>query len=386
MMLRQRVDRPLSLMADVAVSVLLTIFIVAATSQIEPESGERAIDALAYGVIVLAGGSLTVRRRAPLVAVVAVGAALGVYLARDYVGGPIFGTAWLALYSLAAAGNRRRAFTAAATLAGSLIVVGLVGDTGSPLIHVVFVGWAAAAVLLGDTVHNRRRHLASLEERAGELEQTREAETRRLLTEERLRIARDLHDSVAHSMAAINVQAGVAAHLLDRYPDQARDALVVIKDASRDVLDEMGSLLRLLRDPGQGMERAPVPGLDQLDSLVASSRQAGLQVTLRGQPPANLPPAVAIAAYRIMQESLTNIVRHAGPGAAAAIAIGATGDSGLVIEISDDGTGAGPGGAGTGGGVGITGMRERAETSGGTLAAGPTAKGGFSVRATWPAL
>lgn len=371
------------LVVDVSLAVLLTASIMAASSQIEPEGGERALDAIAYGVIVVAGGSLALRRRSPLTSVVIVGGALSVYLARDYVGGPIFVTAWLALYSLASAGNRRRTYAAAVGLAGSLIVVGVVGDTGSPVIHLVFVGWSAAAVLLGDAVHNRRQNLAALQERARNLEQTREAETRRLVTEERLRIARDLHDSVAHSMAAINVQAGVAAHVMDRRPDQAREALVVIKEASRDVLEEMTSLLRLMRDPDQDVERAPVPGLDQLDGLVASSRQAGLEATLHGTPPATVSPPVAIAVYRIVQESLTNAARHAGPGSTVTITIATDADGGLVVEVHDNGAGTGTGMAGAGGGVGITGMRERAESSGGTLVAGPDPAGGFSVRARW---
>ncbi len=371
------------LVVDVVLAVLLTASIVAASSKIEPDGGERALDTLAYGLIVVGGGSLALRRRSPLTSVVVVGGALGVYAARDYVGGPIFVTAWLALYSLASAGNRRRSYGAAVGLAGSLIGVGVVGDTGSPLIHIVFVGWSAAAVLLGDAVHNRRQNLVALEERARYLEHTREAETRRLVTEERLRIARDLHDSVAHSMAAINVQAGVAAHLMDRRPDQAREALVVIKEASRDVLDEMTSLLRLMRDPAQDMERAPVPGLDQLDGLVASSRQAGLEATLHGRPPAAVSPPVAIAVYRIVQESLTNAARHAGPGSTVTITVTSDADGGLVVEVRDNGSGAGTGTAGAGGGVGITGMRERAESSGGTFVAGPDPGGGFFVRAHW---
>jgi len=382
-MLRRRQDATAGLVVDVALAVLLTASIVAASSQIEAEGSERALDAIAYGVIIVAGGSLALRRRSPLASVVIVGAALSVYLARDYTGGPIFVTAWLALYSLASAGNRRRAYAAAVGLAGTLILVGVVGDTGSPLIHLVFVGWSAAAVLLGDAVHNRRQSLAALQERARYLEQTREAETRRLVTEERLRIARDLHDSVAHSMAAINVQAGVAAHVMDRRPDQAREALVVIKEASRDVLDEMTSLLRLMRDPDQDMERAPVPGLDQLDTLVESSRQAGLHATLHGTRPATVSPPVAIAVYRIVQESLTNAARHAGPGSTVTITIATDADGGLVVEVCDNGAGTGTGTAGAGGGVGITGMRERAESSGGTLVAGPDPAGGFSVQARW---
>ena len=371
------------MLGDLALALLVTGSIAAVSGRIKPTGGDLPLDALAYGVIAVAGGSLAFRRRSPLGVVMVVTAALCVYLARGYVGGPVFVTALLALYSLATTGDRRRAVAAAAGTSALLVVVGVVAGTGSPLIHLVFVGWAASAVLLGDAVQGRRQHVSTLQERARYLEQTREAEAQRRVSEERLRIARDLHDSVAHAMAAINVQAGVAAHVIDRRPDQARDALVVIKDASRDVLDEMAALLGLMRDHDQELERAPVPGLDRLEDLIASCRQAGLQVTLRLDRPAKVPQPVAVAAYRIVQESLTNVIRHAGPDASANVAIGDAGDGGLVVEVTNDGTG--PGDADAGRGVGLKGMQERAEASGGAFAAGPGPGGGFSVRARWPA-
>lgn len=382
-MLSKRSIPSIELVGDVAMAILLTVSITAASSQMEPASGDRPLDALGYGIIAFAAGVLAGRRRTPLTVVIVIAVALSAYLARNYVGGPIFVTAWLALYSLATIRNRRCAIEAAAGVSALLVVIGLAADTGSPALPLVFVGWAAVAVLLGDSVQSRRQHVLTLEERARYLEQTREAETRRRVSEERLRIARDLHDGVAHSMAAINVQAGVAAHVMDRRPDQAREALVAIKEASRDVLDEMAALLGLMREPDQAIDRAPLPGLDQLESLVASSHRAGRQAILRLAPPSRVPRAVAVAAYRIVQESLTNISRHASTDASAIVTISDAGDGGLMVEVTDDGTSAGE--PGTGSGLGITGMQERAEASGGTFASGARPSGGFFVRARWPA-
>jgi signal transduction histidine kinase len=200
-----------------------------------------------------------------------------------------------------------------------------------------------------------------------------------------LRIAQELHDSVAHTMATINVQAGVAAHVIDRHPDRAREALVVIQQASGEVLEELAALLGLLRVDGQsGPARAPTPGAGQLDALVESTRRSGLDVDLCVRRDlADVPQPVGVALYRIVQESLTNVVRHAPPGTTATVTVAGDAAGGLCVEILDDGTGTN--GDGPGAGVGIVGMRERAEATGGTLDAGPRPEGGFAVRAVWPA-
>jgi len=368
---------------DIAVAVLLAVSVLLATAQIEPSAGDRSLDVLGYGVVVIACGALAARRRRPLAVVIVVTAALCIYLLRNYDGGPIFVTAWVALYSLASTGDRRRAFAAAIASSALLIGIGLVADTGPGLIHLVFVGWAAAAVFLGEARESRRRHIVELEERARDLEQTREEEVRRRLVEDRVRIARDLHDSVAHSMATINVQAGTAAHVIDRHPEQAGQALTAIKQVSAEVLDELTAMLEVLRlNTAEQPSLAPTPDLDQLEDLVSSTRRAGLEVYLSVTPPfGDVPRPIAIAAYRIVQESLTNVVRHAG-SARASVTVTGRGSDGLSVEIVDVGEGTVAPTAGTG--VGIVGMRERAESSGGTLAAGPRPGGGFGVLATWP--
>jgi signal transduction histidine kinase len=376
-------DRPEA--GDLALAAVMVATIVGVTAPIEPSNGERPLDSLAYACMAAAGGALAGRRRWPLAVVAVATAALAVYLGRGYTGGPVFVTLFVALYSAAAHGDRRVAFGAAGLSTGALVVVGELAGTGPGLVHLVFVGWAAAAVFLGSAVRSRREHLAAVEERARQLEQSREEEARRRVAEERLRIAQELHDSVAHTMATINVQAGVAAHVIDRHPDRARDALVVIQRASGEVLDELAALLGLLRVDGDGAaNRAPTPDADQLDALVESTRRAGLEVSLEVRRDlAGVPQPVGVALYRIVQESLTNVVRHAGPGTTATVTVAEDAAGGLCVEVLDDGS-TGRRGA-PGAGVGIVGMRERAEATGGTLDAGPCPEGGFAVRAVWPA-
>jgi signal transduction histidine kinase len=383
---RRHRSRDVDRLGDLVLGLGAAVAIVVATGRIEPSRGDRALDALAYGCMVVAGLSLAGRRRWPLAVVGVETLALGVYLARGYLGGPVFAAWYVALYSLAASRDRRVAFGAAGVCVVGLMVVGEVADTPG-LVPPLVVGWAAAAVFLGHAVRNRRDYLAALEERAADLERSRDEEARRRIAEERLRIAQDLHDSVAHSMATINVQAGVAAHVIDRHPDRARDALVIVQRASGEVLDELAALLGLLRPGGDGAARAPTPSPGQLDALVASASRSGLEVTLRVDGEVeDVPQPVGVALYRIVQESLTNVVRHAGSGAMAAVTVARDRDGGLSVEVVDDGRGNGEGDSGgrAGAGMGIRGMRERAQASGGALQAGVRPAGGFAVRAVWP--
>jgi signal transduction histidine kinase len=319
----------------------------------------------------------------------AVTAALAVYLGRGYPGGPVFVSLFIALYWLATRRGRRVAVMAAVAAAGALVVVGEVAGSGPGVAHLVFVGWAAAAVFFGDAVRTRRAYLAGLEERAVHLEQSREDEARRRVAEERLRIAQDLHDSVAHSMATINVQAGVAEHVIDRHPDRARAALGAIRRASGEVLDELAALLGLVRlGTTEDEPRTPTPGPVGLPSLLESLREAGLEVDLRVDGDlAEVPQPVGVALYRIVQESLTNVVRHARPGATATVTIRRDGDGAVAVEVADDGTTHEDGPnhpSPSGAGIGLVGMRERAAATGGTLSAGRRPGGGFLVRASWP--
>jgi signal transduction histidine kinase len=226
-------------------------------------------------------------------------------------------------------------------------------------------------------------------QRAAALERGREEELRRRASEERMRMARDLHDVVAHNISVINVQANTALHLMDRQPERARSALVTINDVSKQALIELRSVLGVLRDvdgPGDA-PRAPAPGLARLGDLVETAAAAGLTVRVQEDGPrAPLPADVDLTAYRIIQEALTNSARHSG-GTAATVRLG-FGDGGLRVEVDDDGTIRGTGqppARASGSGNGIAGMTERAAALGGTLEAGPRPGGGFGVRAWLPA-
>lgn len=369
---------------DAAIGVAAAVCIVAVTQQIEPSAGEESLDALAYVVMLAAGGVLALRRRAPRVALAVVTVALIVYTARSYAGGPVYLTLAVALYSLAAtARDRRDALVAAGVAVAAMIVAGVLVSGGDDLTwHVaVFPGWAAAALFLGDAHRNRRDYLSGLEQRARFLEETREEEARRRVAEERLRIARDLHDVVAHGIATINLQSGVAAHVLERRPADALDALNAIRRTSGEALQELRSTLEVLRADGNGAApRAPTPGMARVDALVQSTRQAGLVVEVRrAGGDVHVPAAVDVAGYRIVQESLTNVMRHAG-AARAVVSIATTPDA-VEIEVVDDGRGAA---VPTNGGHGLAGMRERAQLVNGAFEAGPRPGGGYRVWARLP--
>nr|WP_296070139.1 histidine kinase [uncultured Actinoplanes sp.] len=289
---------------------------------------------------------------------------LAVALARHDPPGPVWALGWASVFALRMATGRRTALAGAAAMVAVLGATALIG--GEVLLPVVFLGWSAAAFLLADAIRAR----------ADRTRAVKQAEERQRVAEERLRIARDLHDGVAHAMATINVQAAAASHVLAKRPEAAGAALAAIRQASGEALDELTAMLKLLREPAA---RAPAPGLGTLAELAGTVRAAGLPVSLTVDGPVEtVPGAVGTAAYRIVQESLTNVVRHAG--ASRALVTVTAGERGLTVEVRDDGAGARDW---PGAGVGITGMRERAESTGGRLAAGPIAGGGFRVGARW---
>lgn len=372
--------------ADVALALLMITFIVAATTHIHGGEHAAQVDAGAYTCIAVAGGALAWRRLAPLTVVAIVTAALLGYLVGDYPGGPIFVTVWLALFTVATVRSRQVAYTATIASSVALFVAGLSDSAApNPLVHLVFLAWAIVAVLAGDAVRSRRDRLVALKEHARTMEMTREEEARRRVAEERLRIARDLHDSVAHTMATINVHAGVAAHVIDRQPDEARNSLRVIERSTHEVLDELTAMLHLLRVDASSIDRNPTPDLHGLDALLESVRRTGVDV-VADVTHVDVPQPVSVAAYRIVQESLTNVIRHAGRPVTARVSV-TTDDSGaLTVTVADDGEQSATAAAPRGSGVGITGMRERAESTGGTLHAGPgPERSGWLVVARWPA-
>jgi signal transduction histidine kinase len=376
---------PRSWLPDIAVGVVSAAVFVLVTGRIEPPAHGRYLDAIGYVLLLVAGASVALCRHRPRTAVAVVMVALACYLARHYPNGPVWATGWIVLLALSWLTDRRTAVRGSAAMFAVLAVVAVVTGDGyaSALLPLVFVGWSAAAVFLGDALRSQRNYLHGLEERARYLERSRDEEARRRVAEERLNIARDLHDSVAHAMATINVQAGAAGHVLDRRPEVAGHALAAIERASRDALDELGAMLTLLRDTGEQADRAPTPGLGEVARLVETTRDSGLPVSIVVDGATELvPPTVGTAAYRIVQESLTNVIRHAG-AATAHVTVRVRPDRSLTVEVRDDGDGNPTPSASTG--VGIRGMRERAQSTGGRLVAERGVDGGFIVQASWDA-
>lgn len=346
-------------------------------AQGQPE--RQPLDLLALALLVVGPAALTGRRRYPVPVLAVVLAVTMTYFALGYPFGPIFLSLVVALFTAVRAGRRLAAWLAAAVLvgsAGSAVVLGR--HSGPSLAQVVGVA-AWLLVVLTAAEGARVGH-----ERAVEAEHAREEAARRRATEERLSIARELHDVLAHNISLINVQAGVALHLMDERPEQVRGALEAIKTASRDTLRELRSTLGVLRQVDEEPPRKPVHGLADLDELVAGAAAAGLSVRTEvlGEP-RPLPAGVDVAAYRVVQEALTNVCRHAGP-AAATVRVW-YGERDLRVRVDDDGSGA-PAGDSAGGGNGIAGMRERAAALGGELEAGPRAGGGFRVQLRLPLL
>ncbi len=295
------------------------------------------------------------------------------------------------LYTLAAYTNRRASVTGLGIcLLGSGAAMlswkptALSALTWLLVGSIMFAGPCLIAWVLGDSMRYRRAYYANLEERAARLERDRDAQAQIAAAAERARIARELHDVVAHNVSVMVVQADGAAYAIDADPARAREALMAIAAAGRQALTEMRALLGVLRRTGAdgAAALAPVPGLSQLDDLLDQARAAGLPVTctVDGEP-RELPGGTALAAYRIIQESLTNTRKHAGPGAEATVRLRYAGDR-LDLEIADNGIGAAAGSDGAG--HGLTGMRERAAMYGGSVIAGPRPDGGFGVVASLP--
>ncbi|MFL6221778.1 MAG: sensor histidine kinase [Actinomycetes bacterium] len=344
----------------------------------------RGMLALGYALALLHTLPLAARRRFPgavLALCVATGLAVATLGVPDLLGIAIL----VAVYSVAAYGDRwvSLAGLAAAELGAAAVQL----TQGSfqwptPITNALVI---AAAWLLGHFVGVRRAYTARLEQTA-ELERARAEQARQAVAEERLRLARELHDVVAHSISVIAVQSGVGAHVAKTQPEEAAKALAAIEVTSRAALTELRRLLGVLRqeDEPQG-DLTPVPGLADLDSLLAEVAKAGLAVRLQVEGrPAQLPAGVDLSAYRIVQEALTNVVKHAGP-ARAQVAIRYR-DHEVMVEVTDDGRGAAaPTGDGRARvGHGLIGMRERVAVFGGDLQTGPRPGGGFRVAARLP--
>jgi signal transduction histidine kinase len=369
---------------DLAVVVLVGVVQLALTSLAAHRQPERqALDLVAYLLLAAGPVALFWRWRSPALVLGVVMAASVLYFALGYPYGPAWLALIVAIWTAVTGGARRAAWVTAFVGLAAYFVLAAVFDRGAPVASVPAVvahlGWLLVVLAAAEvaTASRQRRQAA---------ERTRAEEARRRAGEERMRIARELHDVLAHNISLINVQAGVALHLMDEQPGQSRSALVAIKQASNDALGELRSVLDVLRQGDEAPPRTPASGLAHLERLVAGAEATGLQVRTRVEgTPRPLPAGTDLAAYRIVQESLTNVTRHAGPASATVLV--AYGGKDLTVQVDDDGRGpsaAGETGTAKGNGNGIRGMRERVAALGGELTTGPRPGGGFRVRARLP--
>ena len=348
------------------------------------EDGRRP-DALGWALLLSAHVPLAWRRSRPLPALFAVIALIAPYHGVDYTHVAAVPVGMVALYTAAASGRPRRALFTGLLVVGTMVGVNAIVTPHQVAEVLKMSGWIVAVLLLGVYVRIHRQYVTSVLERAERAERTREEEARRRVAEERLRVARDLHDLLAHSITLVGVQTSVAAHVLAADPERLDRAAVAkalddIADTCRSARGELRATLQVLRAGTAEETRGPLPGLDGLPDLAQAARTSGAEVDLAVRE-TKAPPAVGAAAYRIVQEALTNAVRHGGPGLTIRVEIGVA-DAALRVTVTDDGRAADDPSHAPG--FGLVGMRERARSVGGTLEAGPRAEGGFMVSAVLP--
>lgn len=380
--LRARLARvPLADLVAVALGVVL-VWLYALTSDPVPADHEsRSVDALAVVLLAAASATLLWRRRFPAAVAVATLVISYAWYGADYTNRLVDIPTIAAFYSLGTTGDRRRQVG----IGGLTIVLQLLAALAEPEAAGILVrgtGWTVAAILCGELVHSRRLLLDQYAERASRAEAERDAEAERRVTEERLRIARDVHDVLAHTVSVMTVQAGVAADALDRDAGRVRSALATIRAAGKEAMAEVRATVTVLRG-GAPAETAPTPGLDRVAELVEAARAQGLDVDLSVDlEGAEVETLVGLTAYRVVQEGLTNVIRHAGASRAGVAIAARRNPSQLVVEITDDGRARD--GAHATAGFGLRGMGERVDALDGDLAYGPALGGGWRVRATLP--
>jgi signal transduction histidine kinase len=393
MMVDMRAWRPGRLAVDVTVGVAAALVTVHG-------HWDKVAPWLPHGVIVpLAVGQglvLLARRRAPMAVLAAVTLLAVFLLAVGYPSGSASIGTWCAAYALGFYGRGGEGAELARTLRGAAAVLiaafAFSVAASAPGARDQSGAWAsfslgalvAACWVLGYALRTRRDYVAELRDRAARLEAAEGERAARAVMDERLRIARELHDVIGHSISLITIQSEAAARSARSNPDAVPAFLAAISAASRQALAEMRGVLAVLRPDATVLlttgQLSPQPGLEQVGELVASLRAGGLQTRIEAEP-MHLPPGIALAVYRIVQESLTNVLKHAGAGAKAGVTIIR---SGATIRVSVHDDGAGPSGRTPGAAHGIVGMRERVAAYGGTLRTGARPGGGFEVEASIP--
>jgi signal transduction histidine kinase len=360
------------------VAALATVSALAA-----PQDG-AGFNEFAFLLVLLGAGMVAVRGRYPTLAVGITSVTMMLYELGNYPGQGVTIALLIALYTAVRLGHRLIALLPASVIV-AVIVSEAVRDA-EPAGHdtALVTGWLVAGAVFGEVSRQRAAYVRQVEERAAEAEHTREETARRRAGEERLRIARELHDSLTHSISVIKVQAGVAVHLSRKRGEEVSPALLAIQEASGDALRELRETLEVLRgtpDRGEDGEEAGASGLERLPGLVARARSTGLPVSLRVTGAARrLPEQTDLAAYRIVQEALTNVSRHSGASLARVeVAYGA---DELTVRVEDDGRASAD--APPVPGTGLLGMRERVTGLGGELRSRPRPEGGFEVAARLP--
>lgn len=334
------------------------------------QHGGDRLNPFAYVLVTASALALVARSRAPLATLAATAAATSLYLILGFPYGPIQISLVVAVFTVGRHLPLKVSATACAVVTVALLLHGVVGDSGATATGVLpFSAWTIVPFAVGV--------VARVTAEAGA--RSRAEQIREHAFEERLRIAQEVHDVVGHGLSAINMQAEIALHLLPRRPEQAEEALAAISRTSKEALDELRATLAVVRRFDPSGLRAPTPGLARLDDLVRRMSGTGVPVTVEfSGTPRDLPIAVDLAAYRLVQESLTNVLRHAGP-AAASVKIEYAPEA-LRVTVADDGRGPST----TKEGHGINGMRERLTNLGATFEAGPGPTGGFRVRGSFP--
>jgi signal transduction histidine kinase len=367
---------------DAVIGTCFTVLgLVAIFTATDPTNRYRDPDAVAALLSLVCTLPFFVRRRLPLTSIFLSTVGTTLLLTLNYEVSVQTQMMLVAAFSIGSHADGLRRLAGIASLEVGVIVTAAVGSAEGTTADILLAGATyAAAFFLGVATQNRRLYEQQLDQRADAFEREREEEAKRAVADERLRIAQELHDVVAHSMGVIAVQAGVGAHVIDTDPQEAKQSLEAISATSRGTLTEIRRLLGVLRaDEAGGYQ--PAPGLGDLTRLVAEVESTGLPVAVRFDgAPGNLPPGVDLTAYRIVQEALTNVMKHAGP-AHATVTIGYEPEA-VRLEVVDDGRGVN--GSASGGGHGLLGMRERVAVYGGTLETGPVTGGGYRVAARLP--
>jgi signal transduction histidine kinase len=361
-----------SQVGDTVLALVLTaIGIVGTAGASLRMSPDRPIDAVGFGLVIVAGLSLVVRRRWPIVTLAVSALCAAAYLTLGYTYGPILFSFGIAVYTVARHLSFVRAVVPVAVALPVMLTHIFTNSAALPGLEGLVPGtaWVAVPFAIGMAVRLSRESAALARAEA----------VRQHVDEERLRVAQEVHDVVGHGLAAIKMQADVALHVLAKRPEQAEVALNAISRTSTAALDELRATLAVVRRTGSEAERNPVPGLERLDELRQRMSDAGVDVHLEtAGEHRTLPAAVELAGYRVVQESLTNVLRH-GTAKVATVRIGYETDA-VTLAITNPAESV----RGRDGGLGIPGMRERVEALGGEFTAGPTADGHFVVRASIP--